>query len=93
MMSNSFKIDWGTFLKCWFLERTIRQQREEKKILKAKEIETKKKNLEEYTKTNPEEKKGRSFTLSIAIPGSIMSKVPSKELKTYVAGQVNWRKI
>ncbi|RMZ99481.1 hypothetical protein BpHYR1_028730 [Brachionus plicatilis] len=78
----------GEWRKWKMMKRTIRQQREEKKILKAKEIETKKKNLEEYTKTSPEEKKGRSFTLSIAIPGSIMSKVPSKELKTYVAGQI-----
>lgn len=71
------------------LERAISQQREEKKILKSQEIEANKKRLEEQKKQNPEEKKGRSFTLSIAIPGSIMAKVPSKELKTYVAGQVD----
>jgi predicted SPOUT superfamily RNA methylase MTH1 len=33
-------------------------------------------------------KKGRVYTLSIAVPSSILSKVQSKELKTYVCGQI-----
>jgi predicted SPOUT superfamily RNA methylase MTH1 len=32
--------------------------------------------------------KGRNFTLSIAIPGSILGKIISRELKAYVAGQI-----
>ena len=31
---------------------------------------------------------GRKFTLSIAIPSSLMGKQQSRELKTYFAGQV-----
>lgn len=36
--------------------------------------------------------KGRDFTLSIAIPSSIMTKVQSRELKTYFVGQVRLEK-
>lgn len=32
---------------------------------------------------------GRDYTISIAIPGSIIGKIISKELKSYVAGQVS----
>lgn len=56
--------------------------------MKRREIEQKEKELAEYRKMNPEAKKSRHFTISIAIPGSIIGKVQSKELKTYVAGQV-----
>jgi hypothetical protein len=34
-------------------------------------------------------KAGRNLTVSIAIPGSVIGIVQSRELKTYVAGQVN----
>jgi hypothetical protein len=34
-------------------------------------------------------KSGRNLTVSIAIPGSVIGIVQSRELKTYVAGQVN----
>ena len=33
-------------------------------------------------------KAGRNMTVSIAIPGSVIGIVQSRELKTYVAGQV-----
>ena len=36
------------------------------------------------------ETKGRKYTISIAIPSSMISKVQSKELKTYVCGQVRY---
>lgn len=57
----------------------------------------KRQKMEEETKKNTEvhknltniKKMGRHFTLSVAIPGSIIGNVQSKELKTYVTGQVN----
>ena len=33
--------------------------------------------------------KGRSYTVSIALPGSIVSNAQTLELKTYLAGQVS----
>lgn len=50
------------------------------------------KKKEEDKEREEEEKKskvGRDYTLSIAVPGSIFAKIQSRELKTYVAGQVS----
>jgi len=73
------------------IERVIRQEREEKRILRQehrqKEAELNAEANKNYLNKN---NKGREFTISIAIPGSIIGKVQSRELKTYVAGQVNF---
>lgn len=71
-------------------ERSIRQEREEKRILRLeqrqKEAELNAEANKNYLNKN---NKGRAFTISIAVPGSIIGKVQSRELKTYVAGQVS----
>lgn len=36
-----------------------------------------------------ESMQGRRYTVSIALPGSIVDNAQTKELKTYLAGQVN----
>ena len=36
-------------------------------------------------------KNGRNYSLSIAVPGSILSKIQSKELRTSLIGQVKLR--
>lgn len=71
------------------LERAIRQEREERRIIKRQKMESEiKTNIETHRNLAEFKKQGRNFTLSIAIPGSIIGNVQSKELKTYVAGQV-----
>lgn len=81
-----------------FLERAIRQKREEKRIIKQKQKEmeaeeSKKSNAEKQASEEEEEINGskpakRDYSLSIAISGSVMSKIKSKELRTCLAGQV-----
>lgn len=71
------------------VERAIRQEREERRIIKRQKMESEIKiNVETHRNLAEFKKQGRNFTLSIAIPGSIIGNVQSKELKTYVAGQV-----
>lgn len=80
-----------------FLERAIRQKREEKRIIKQKqkeiEAEESKKAKAEKEASEEDEINGskpakRDYSLSIAISGSVMSKIKSKELRTCLAGQV-----
>ncbi len=47
-----------------------------------------KKNAQVHKNLAEIKKQGRNFTLTIAIPGSIIGNVQSKELKTYVTGQI-----
>ena len=69
-------------------ERAIRQLREEKKMLKREKALKKKEEDKEREAVEKESQVGREYTLSIAVPGSIFAKIQSRELKTYVAGQV-----
>jgi predicted SPOUT superfamily RNA methylase MTH1 len=61
-----------------------KQRRQEERRLIATQLE--KKRIEDEERTKKE--KGRAYTLSIAIPGSIIDNAQTKELKTYLAGQV-----
>lgn len=58
-----------------------------KKIQKRMDSEQKIKS-EEESKRIAKEEKGRGWTLSIALPGSIVDNAQSDELRTYLAGQV-----
>lgn len=72
-----------------FPERAVRQDREERRLKKRQKMEEElKKNAEVHKNLAEIKKQGRNFTLSIAIPGSIIGNVQSKELKTYVTGQI-----
>ncbi|KAM6984649.1 putative methyltransferase C9orf114 homolog [Aplochiton taeniatus] len=43
---------------------------------------------EEETLEQTEKKKGRQYTVSIALPGSVLDNAQSTELRTYLAGQI-----
>jgi hypothetical protein len=64
--------------------------REEKRLIKKEQQSNE---IHALNKSEQgKQKVGRDFTLSIAIPSSIMTKVQSKGLKTYFVGQVRLRK-
>ncbi len=39
---------------------------------------------------NDEKRKGRKWTLAIAVPGSVLDNAISHEMKTYIAGIIYW---
>ncbi|KAL3214434.1 hypothetical protein MRX96_034903 [Rhipicephalus microplus] len=63
----------------WREERLIKKLEKEKK---AKESE------EQQALSMDSQSKGRKYTLSIAVPGSIMDNAQNAELRTYLAGQI-----
>ncbi|EQC30713.1 hypothetical protein SDRG_11472 [Saprolegnia diclina VS20] len=60
-----------------------KQKRVDKQAAKAVEREQEAERLKEERRTL-----GRRFTVSIAVPGSIVDNAQTKELKTYLAGQI-----
>ena len=78
-------------------ERRLKQKSEKKllrqknKIRKLEKSLLKAKNKEDTQQGNKEDSTaslGREFTVSIALPGSILDNAQSPELRTYLAGQV-----
>ncbi|POM79932.1 Hypothetical protein PHPALM_2292, partial [Phytophthora palmivora] len=67
------------------LKREARKKRKAEEKL-AREAAKKKQQQEQLA--NERATKGRAYTLSMAIPGSILDNAQTKELKTYLAGQV-----
>nr|XP_054769345.1 putative methyltransferase C9orf114 homolog [Lytechinus pictus] len=63
-----------------------KKKREERLIRLAEQQIRKKKDFSSNGKE--EDKQGRPWTLSIALPGSILDNAQSPELRTYLAGQV-----
>nr|XP_033817562.1 putative methyltransferase C9orf114 homolog [Geotrypetes seraphini] len=80
------KINWRK----WKLER--KEERKKWKEMKLMKTLEKKKVQEEMEKQNQEEEqkevKGHHYTLSVALPGSILNNAQSPELRTYLAGQI-----
>ncbi|XP_013782356.1 putative methyltransferase C9orf114 [Limulus polyphemus] len=70
--------------KKWKQQRMI--QKAEK--LKQKEEQMKEKEDKEREENLEKEKVGRDYTVSIALPGSILDNAQSPELRTYLAGQI-----
>ncbi|XP_041667209.1 putative methyltransferase C9orf114 homolog [Cheilinus undulatus] len=65
-----------------------RKQRKEAKLIKQLE---KQKELEAAEAAKPEQsqnQKGRGYTVSVALPGSVLDNAQSTELRTYLAGQI-----
>lgn len=60
----------------------------EEKLLKKMEKEAKRQKEEQEEITEESPKQGRLYTVSIALPGSILDNAQSPELRTYLAGQV-----
>lgn len=62
-------------------------QKLEKSIVKKKEVpkntESQESDVEEQLSTS-----GREYTVSVALPGSILDNAQSPELRTYLAGQI-----
>lgn len=59
-----------------------------KKQLDAEQVETVEQQMTVSSPTPTQSIKGRSYTLSIALPASILRNAQSKELRTYLAGQI-----
>ncbi|XP_072841259.2 28S rRNA (uridine-N(3))-methyltransferase [Pogona vitticeps] len=71
------------------------EKKEEKKKWKELKLLRKleKKRMQEVVEkqkeeAKPKEDKGRPYTISVALPGSILSNAQSPELRTYLAGQI-----
>ncbi|XP_048876472.1 putative methyltransferase C9orf114 homolog [Brienomyrus brachyistius] len=81
------KVDW----KKWKAERREeKKKRKEAKLIKQLEHQ---KQLEEHERQQLIEetgrkKRGRPYTVSIALPGSVLDNAQSPELRTYLAGQI-----
>lgn len=69
-------------------------RRRKRELRKARKLEERARRTEERAKAEREaaaherETRGRAYTVSLAIPGSIIDNAQTKELKTYLAGQV-----
>ncbi|XP_062594127.1 putative methyltransferase C9orf114 homolog [Saccostrea cucullata] len=70
--------------------RAQKRKWKEEKLLKKMEKEAKKQKAEEQKneENSTEKKGGRPYTVSIALPGSILDNAQSPELRTYLAGQI-----
>ncbi|KAG1712133.1 putative methyltransferase C9orf114 [Nymphon striatum] len=86
---ETVNVDW----KVWKKDRKEKRKKwKEEKLIKQVEKKHKKQCLEEEqlenkAKNQLEEASGRKYTVSIALPGSILDNAQSPDLRTYLAGQ------
>ncbi|XP_061867296.1 putative methyltransferase C9orf114 homolog isoform X1 [Colius striatus] len=81
------KVDWRR----WKQERKAEKKKwREVKLLKKLEKQRLRELAEKEAEKREEQKeeKGRPYTLSVALPGSILNNAQSLELRTYLAGQI-----
>ncbi|KAG7477265.1 hypothetical protein MATL_G00092360 [Megalops atlanticus] len=81
------KLDW----KKWKAERKEeKKRRKEAKIIKQleKQRRDEEQKAEQLLQEQERKAKGRPYTVSIALPGSVMDNAQSPELRTYLAGQI-----
>ncbi|XP_030625515.1 putative methyltransferase C9orf114 homolog [Chanos chanos] len=81
------RVDW----KKWKSEKKEeKKRRKEAKLLRQLEKQSQREEEEKKRQTQEEEKKcrGREYTVSVALPGSVMDNAQSPELRTYLAGQI-----
>uniref|UniRef100_A0A671QI92 28S rRNA (uridine-N(3))-methyltransferase n=1 Tax=Sinocyclocheilus anshuiensis TaxID=1608454 RepID=A0A671QI92_9TELE len=71
-------------------EKEEKRRHKESKLIQQLEKQKQKKEEENKQQVQQEEKesKGRLYTLSVALPGSVMDNAQSPELRTYLAGQI-----
>ncbi|KAG1663897.1 putative methyltransferase C9orf114 [Nymphon striatum] len=87
---ETVNVDW----KVWKKDRKEKRKKwKEEKLIKQVEKKHKKQCLEEEqlenkAKNQLEEASGRKYTVSIALPGSILDNAQSPDLRTYLAGQI-----
>uniref|UniRef100_A0A8C9TLT2 28S rRNA (uridine-N(3))-methyltransferase n=1 Tax=Scleropages formosus TaxID=113540 RepID=A0A8C9TLT2_SCLFO len=67
-----------------------KRKRKDAKVLKQLEKQRKKEEetKEQLRQESERKEKGRPYTVSIALPGSVMDNAQSPELRTYLAGQI-----
>ncbi|PIK57856.1 hypothetical protein BSL78_05239 [Apostichopus japonicus] len=72
--------------------RVVWKERQEKKLKRQEEKKAKRRRVEaeENAALKAQQKtwRGRKYTVSVALPGSIMDNAQSPELRTYLAGQI-----
>lgn len=68
------------------VKEALREQKHAK-IIKKLEKEKQQKAQEESSEQN-QNNKGREYTVSVAVPGSVLDNAQSTELRTYLAGQI-----
>ncbi|XP_038600521.1 putative methyltransferase C9orf114 isoform X3 [Tachyglossus aculeatus] len=81
------KVDWRK----WKQERKEEKKKwKEVKLVKKLEKQRAQEELKKHQEEEEKQKKsnGRSYTLSVALPGSILNNAQSPELRTYLAGQI-----
>ncbi|CAB1318843.1 unnamed protein product, partial [Coregonus sp. 'balchen'] len=70
----------------------VKKQIKESKLIqqldKQKEEEEEKKTEAAMQQSQRENRSGRSYTVSVALPGSVLDNAQSTELRTYLAGQI-----
>ncbi|KAI7795711.1 hypothetical protein IRJ41_003836 [Triplophysa rosa] len=79
------KVDW----KQWKAQKKEEKRlRKESSLIRKLEKQKLKKEHEQEVQQEEKESKGRAYTLSVALPGSVMDNAQSPELRTYLAGQI-----
>ncbi|XP_029372135.1 putative methyltransferase C9orf114 homolog [Echeneis naucrates] len=65
-----------------------KKKRKEAKLIKQLEKQKENEDAERAKLEESQEKKGRAYTVSVALPGSVLDNAQSAELRTYLAGQI-----
>uniref|UniRef100_UPI003AACC822 putative methyltransferase C9orf114 homolog n=1 Tax=Centroberyx gerrardi TaxID=166262 RepID=UPI003AACC822 len=65
-----------------------KKQRKEAKLIKQLEKQKQQEADAEKAKLEQSQNKGRTYTVSVALPGSVLDNAQSTELRTYLAGQI-----
>ncbi|KAE8285262.1 putative methyltransferase C9orf114-like protein [Larimichthys crocea] len=64
------------------------KQRNEAKLIKQLEKQKQQEAAEKAKLKQTQHRKGRAYTVSVALPGSVLDNAQSTELRTYLAGQI-----
>ncbi|XP_038589646.1 LOW QUALITY PROTEIN: putative methyltransferase C9orf114 homolog [Micropterus salmoides] len=64
------------------------KQKKEAKLIKQLEKQKRQEATEREKLEQGQNKKGRAYTVSVALPGSVLDNAQSTELRTYLAGQI-----
>ncbi|KAG7498558.1 hypothetical protein JOB18_013083 [Solea senegalensis] len=65
-----------------------KKQRKESKLIKQLDKQKQQEAAEREQLERCQNKKGRGYTVSVAVPGSVLDNAQSPELRTYLAGQI-----
>ncbi|XP_074473855.1 putative methyltransferase C9orf114 homolog [Sebastes fasciatus] len=65
-----------------------KKQTKEAKLIKQLDKQKEKESAEKANHEESQTKKGRAYTVSVALPGSVLDNAQSTELRTYLAGQI-----